>query len=107
MAQVDPLTMIDACGASWNHARKTLRSSLVFDASILLQTDCTLYQAVTETELRHQTCRVLVFHLKVSLTGQYRSRLARWCGHRRHSTIPARQKGMRAIRARKATHFFL
>jgi len=44
---VNCYAMIDACGASWNHARKTLRSSLVFDASILLQTDCTLDQAVT------------------------------------------------------------
>jgi hypothetical protein len=35
-ALVQPLTMIDAVGARWNHARYALRGSLVFDASILL-----------------------------------------------------------------------
>jgi hypothetical protein len=43
--------MIDALGAGWNHASDGLGSSLVFDASKLLQAKCTLYKAITEHKM--------------------------------------------------------
>ena len=61
-AEFDTLTMVDTCGAWWNQASNIPRDSLVFDALILLQFNCTLYKAIAEHKiLSRQSCEVLIY----------------------------------------------
>jgi len=73
--------MVDASRASRDVASELLGSSLVFDASVHLQTDGAIYKAVAENKMVSSVqCHPCVVHDSVLLTGQGRNRLALWCG---------------------------
>jgi hypothetical protein len=86
-AQLGLLTVVDAVMARRHQASKPLHVSLVFDASVFLQTSGALCQGISE----HQDGIVRpALHSKVArdavlLTGPDRNRWALSCGHATHS----------------------
>ena len=61
-AKFDLLTMVDTCGAWRNQASSIPRDSVIFDALVLLQFNCTLYKAIAEHKIIScQSCEILVY----------------------------------------------
>jgi hypothetical protein len=54
--EIGTLTVVDACGARRNQARNPLRDGVIFDSSVLLQFESTLYKGIAEQ--RRQSCEV-------------------------------------------------
>ena len=98
-AQLGPLTMIDPIRPRLDVPSEILCDSLVFDASVRLQTNGAIYKALAEHETASSTrhiCVACVIRVVTSLTDQDCIRSALWCGHQIHSTNPV-------VKARKGS----
>ena len=78
-AQLGPLTMIDPIRPRLDVPSEILCDSLVFDASVRLQTDGAIYKTLAKHETASSTrhiCVSCVIRVLASLTGQDCIRLA-------------------------------